>query len=152
LPLDQFYLDYRRTALEPGEFVAAVRIPPRAPGQRLSAWKVSKRYDQDISAVCLAVWLHENDQAVLEARVGVGGMAATPKRAVRAEAALTGRPLDPDSVEAAIAALALDFSPMTDMRASSAYRMQVAGNLLRRLHLERQQSGAALRVEQVSAS
>ncbi|NBS66992.1 MAG: hypothetical protein EBT33_22125, partial [Betaproteobacteria bacterium] len=57
-----------------------------------------------------------------------------------------------DSVEAAIAALAQDFSPMTDMRASSAYRMQVAGNLLRRLHLERQQSGAALRVEQVSAS
>ncbi|MEY4215292.1 MAG: xanthine dehydrogenase small subunit, partial [Pseudomonadota bacterium] len=81
-----------------------------------------------------------------------GGMAATPKRAVRAEAALTGRPLDPDSVEAAIAALAQDFSPMTDMRASSAYRMQVAGNLLRRLHLERQQSGAALRVEQVGAS
>jgi xanthine dehydrogenase small subunit len=152
LPLDQFYLDYRRTALEPGEFVAAVRIPPRGPGQRLSAWKVSKRYDQDISAVCLAVWLHENDQAVVEARVGVGGMAATPKRAARAEAALTGRPLDSDSVEAAIAALAQDFSPMTDMRASSAYRMQVAGNLLRRLHLERQQSGAALRVEQVSAS
>jgi xanthine dehydrogenase small subunit len=79
-------------------------------------------------------------------------MAATPKRAVRAEAALTGRPLDPDSVEAAISALAQDFSPMTDMRASSAYRMQVAGNLLRRLHLARQQSGAALRVEQVSAS
>jgi xanthine dehydrogenase small subunit len=151
LPLDQFYLDYRRTALEPGEFVAAVRIPPRGPGQRLSAWKVSKRYDQDISAVCLAVWLHENDRAVVGARVGVGGMAATPKRAARAEAALTGRPLDPDSVEAAIAALAQDFSPMTDMRASSAYRMQVAGNLLRRLHLARQ-SGAALRVEQVSAS
>lgn len=152
LPLDQFYLDYRRTALEPGEFVAAVRIPPRGPGERLSAWKVSKRYDQDISAVCLAVWLHEKDGSVAAARLGVGGMAATPKRAPQAEAALIGRPLDRESVDAAIAAFAQEFSPMTDMRASSGYRMQVAGNLLRRLHLERQQSGVALRVEQVSAS
>ena len=152
LPLDQFYLGYRLTALEPGEFVAAVRIPPRGPGERLSAWKVSKRYDQDISAVCIAVWLHENDGSVVAARLGVGGMAATPKRALRAEAALIGRPLDRESVDAAIAAFAQEFSPMTDMRASSGYRMQVAGNLLRRLHLERQQSGVALRVEQVSAS
>lgn len=152
LPLDQFYLGYRQTALEPGEFVAAVRVPTRGPGERLHAWKVSKRYDQDISAVCLAVWFRETGYCIEQARIGAGGMAAIPRRAAKAETALTGRALDAAAIEGAIRALSDDFSPMTDMRASSTYRMQVAGNLLRRLLREREQPGVPLRVEQVSAS
>jgi len=152
LPLDQFYLGYRKTALEPGEFVAAVRVPARGPGEQLSAWKVSKRYDQDISAVCLAVWFRENSVGIEQARIGVGGMAAIPRRAGKAELALAGRALDAPTIERAIHALSDDFSPMSDMRASSAYRTQVAGNLLRRLLHQREQPGVPIRVEQVSAS
>ncbi len=152
LPLDEFYLGYRRTALEPGEFVVSVSVPARRPGQSLWAWKVSKRWDQDISAICAAVWLEETPEGVTQARLGFGGMAATPKRARHAEAALAGRPLSADSVEAAVKALDDDFSPMTDLRASAEYRRQVAGNLLRRLNLNRQHPGMPLRVEQVAAS
>jgi xanthine dehydrogenase small subunit len=118
LPLDQFYLGYRRTALEPGEFIVSVRVPARRRGQSLWAWKVSKRWDQDISAICAAVWLEESATGVTQARLGFGGMAATPERARRAEAALTGKPLGADSVAAAARALADDFAPMTDLRAT----------------------------------
>lgn len=152
LPLDQFYLGYRRSALEPGEFVVSVRVPARRSGQSLWAWKVSKRWDQDISAICAAVWLEENASGVVQARLGFGGMAATPKRARFAEAALEARPLSAASLEAAAQALAQDFSPMTDLRATAEYRLKVAGNLLRRLSLERLHPGLPLRVEAVSAS
>ena len=152
LPLDQFYLGYRRTALEPGEFIVSVRVPARRRGQSLWAWKVSKRWDQDISAICAAVWLEESATGVTQARLGFGGMAATPERARRAEAALTGKPLGADSVAAAARALSDDFAPMTDLRATADYRLKVAGNLLQRLLLSRQQPDLPLRVEAVSAS
>ena len=136
LALDAFYLGYRRTALEPGEFVAAVQVPARRPGQSLRAWKVSKRFDQDISAVCMAVQLEARDGVVSRVRIGCGGMAAIPKRATHAEAALTGRTLSPAAIDDAVRALSSDFSPMSDMRASAGYRLEVAGNLLRRLALD----------------
>jgi xanthine dehydrogenase small subunit len=136
LPIADYFLAYRQTALQPGEFLERVRIP-LDPTLRFATWKVSKRHDQDISAVAagLAVRLGPGGVVTL-ARLAYGGMAGVPKRAAAAEAALVGRPWTPDSVTAARAALALDFSPLGDMRASAGYRALVAGNLLIRFHLE----------------
>jgi len=121
IPLDHFYTGYRKSVLQPGEFIRAVRIPKLAPGARFAAYKLSKRFDQDISAVCAA--FHAKGS---EARFGFGGMAATPARARRAEAAWQG------GVEAACVALAEDFKPISDARASSWYRTAAAQNLLRK--------------------
>ncbi|MBP0594587.1 xanthine dehydrogenase small subunit [Paraburkholderia sp. LEh10] len=137
LPLDAFYVGYQKTALEPGEFVAAIRVPRPAPDLRFRTYKVSKRYDQDISAVCAAFALRiAEDGAIADARVAFGGMAATPKRAQHAEAALQGARWDADTARRAMDALAADYQPLTDMRASSTYRLKVARNLLWRFHLE----------------
>ena len=136
LPLEDLYLDYRKTALARGEWVAAVRIPAPREGRLVASYKVSKRYDQDISAVCAAFAIDVRAGRVEGARIAYGGMAATPKRAAHAEAALAGRPWDASAVESAIAALSRDFAPLGDMRASAAYRATVAANLLKRFHLE----------------
>jgi xanthine dehydrogenase small subunit len=103
---------------------------------RFACYKLSKRFDQDISAVMGAFRLRLEWASVKEARIAFGGMAATPKRAARAEAALIGHAFDVGAVERAAAALAEDFAPITDMRASAAYRLKAAQNLLRRFHLE----------------
>jgi xanthine dehydrogenase small subunit len=136
LPLDAFYLGYQKTALEPGEFLAAVRIPLAHKRLRFRTYKVSKRYDQDISAVCAAFALDIDDGTIVSARIAFGGMAATPQRAASAEAALVGARWDEASAQRAMDALGEDFVPLTDMRASSTYRMTVARNLLWRFHLE----------------
>ncbi len=136
LPLDAFYLGYQKTALEPGEFLAAIRVPRPAPDLRFRTYKVAKRYDQDISAVCAAFALRIADGVIVAARIAFGGMAATPKRAQQAEAALAGAPWDAASAQRAMEALAADYQPLTDMRATSAYRLKVARNLLWRFHLE----------------
>ncbi|SDG65428.1 xanthine dehydrogenase small subunit [Paraburkholderia phenazinium] len=136
LPLDAFYLGYQKTALAAGEFVAAIRVPRPAPDLRFRTYKVSKRYDQDISAVCAAFALRIANGTIVEARLAFGGMAATPKRAAHAEAALTGAAWDDTATQRAMEALAADYQPLTDMRASSAYRLKVARNLLRRFQLE----------------
>jgi xanthine dehydrogenase small subunit len=136
LPLDAFYLGYQKTALAAGEFVAAIRVPRPAPDLRFRTYKVSKRYDQDISAVCAAFALRIADGVIVEARIAFGGMAATPKRAAHAEAALTGAAWDDATTQRAMDALAADYQPLTDMRASSAYRLKVARNLLRRFQME----------------
>ncbi|MBN3757843.1 xanthine dehydrogenase small subunit [Paraburkholderia sp. Tr-20389] len=136
LPLDAFYLGYQKTALEAGEFVAAIRVPRPAPDLRFRTYKVSKRYDQDISAVCGAFALRIADGVIADARIAFGGMAATPKRAQQAEAVLKGAPWDAATAQRAMTALAADYQPLTDMRASSAYRLKVACNLLWRFHLE----------------
>jgi xanthine dehydrogenase small subunit len=136
LPLEALYLDYRKHAMRPGEFVRAVRVPlPRA-GRHVATYKVSKRYAQDISAVCGAFAVTLQQGRVGEARIAFGGMAATPKRAAAAEAALTGQPWNPETVRAAVAALQRDFAPIGDMRASAAYRQRMAGALLERFHAE----------------
>jgi xanthine dehydrogenase small subunit len=130
LPLEAFFLDYGRQDRAPGEFVEAVSIP-RQP-DRLFAWKVSKRFDQDISAVCGAFHLALEDGRVVAARIAFGGMAGIPKRARAVEAALLGQPFTEAGVAAADAAWAEDFQPISDMRASAGYRLAVARNLLRR--------------------
>jgi xanthine dehydrogenase small subunit len=138
LALEQFYLGYQRTALEPGEFVVAVRTPrPAARAERwISAYKLSKRYDQDISAVAVALAVRVQQDRVVEARIAFGGMAAIAARAQATEQALVGAPWSQESIEAAVEKLAEDFKPLTDMRASNVYRLRAAGNLLRRFYLE----------------
>ena len=111
-------------------------MPRPTPGSRYRAYKISKRFDQDISAVMAAFQLRLDGDRVAEARLAFGGMAATPKRAAHAEAAIQGRPWTEATVEAGMAALGQDFQPISDMRASAGYRLAVARNLLRRLHVE----------------
>jgi len=145
IALEDFYLGYQKKALEPGEFVVAVDIPTPAAATRVESYKLSKRIDQDISAVCAAFALRVEGDVVVDARIAYGGMAAVPARARRAEAALFGKPWNEASVDAAIAALALDFTPISDMRASAAYRLRGAGNLLRRFLLEHDAAPAPAR-------
>jgi xanthine dehydrogenase small subunit len=132
LPLEDFFHGYKQTDLKPGEFVHSVRVPAPRANEQLHIYKVSKRLDDDISAVLGAFRLTVDNGVVADCRLAFGGMAATPARAPGAEAALKGQPWNNNSVTAAITALASDFSPLTDARASAGYRLQVAGNLLRR--------------------
>ena len=136
LPIEDFFVAYGKQDRRPGEFVERISVPLPAPGTRYRAYKISKRFDQDISAVMAAFQLRVDGGNVVDARLAYGGMAATPKRAANAEAALVGRPWTEASVAAAMTALEDDFQPLTDMRASAAYRLKVARNLLRRLHVE----------------
>ena len=135
LALDDFYTGYMTSRLEPGEFVQAIEVPLDTPAT-LRAYKISKRFDCDISAVCAGLALERDGSVVGAARLAFGGMAATVRRAAAAEAALLGRPWDQAAVGRAQAALASDFTPLSDMRASAAYRLQVAQNLLLRFWLE----------------
>ena len=143
LPLEDFYVGYRRTALEPGEFVRAIRVPARAAGLRLRAYKASRRIDQDISAVFACVALRVDGGHVAGVRIGCGGVAAVPSRAPRTEAALEGRPFAAEAFEAAARVLEAEFAPIDDMRASASYRRRVLGNLLRRFWLETGATGGA---------
>jgi xanthine dehydrogenase small subunit len=136
LPLEDFYLGYMKTALEPGEVLSAIRIPLPDGASQLAAYKVSKRFDQDISALCLAFNLGLDGGTVASIRIGAGGLAAIPKRASRCEQALIGQAWDMTSVEAGMLALADDFTPIDDLRASAEYRMRCAQNLLKRFYLE----------------
>ena len=133
--LEDFYLDYMSNALAPGEFVEAIEVP-RAEHSALRAYKLSKRFDCDISALAAGLALTLDGHTVREARFAFGGMAATVKRAAQAEAAVRGKPWNEATLQAAIAALALDFTPLTDLRASASYRQRAAANLLRRFWLE----------------
>ena len=136
MPLEDFYLDYMKNQLEPGEFVQGLLVPLGAPSREVRAYKISKRFDCDISALCAGFAITVQDGIVQQVRLAFGGMAATVRRAPLAEAALVGRAWTEDAVAAAQTALANDFQPLSDMRASAAYRMQVAQNLLQRLWLE----------------
>ncbi len=146
LPLEDFFVAYGRQDRRPGEFVERVTVPRPAPGARYRAYKVSKRFDQDITAVLGAFLIRVEGGRVAEARLAYGGMAATPKRAAQAEAALAGRPWTEATVRAAQAALARDFTPLSDMRASAGYRLKVAQNLLMRLFLETSDPGVETRL------
>ena len=136
LPLEAFYLDYMKNALQPGEFIEAVELPLPGPAQRLRAYKVAKRFDSDISAVAAGLAIELDGDSVRSARFAFGGMAAVVKRAAAAEQAVTGQPWSEATAEAAMQALARDFTPLTDLRASAAYRAHVARQLLRRFWLE----------------
>ena len=136
MPLTDFYVDYMKNQLQSGEFVQALVVPLKPAGRTVRAYKISKRFDCDISALCAGFSIELDGDTVKEVRLAYGGMAGIVKRAAGAEAALTGQPWSQASVDAAKAALATDFKPLSDMRASSAYRMQVAQNLLQRFWLE----------------
>ncbi|WP_068296522.1 xanthine dehydrogenase small subunit [Pararhodobacter sp. CCB-MM2] len=136
LPLEEFFLDYGKQDRAPGEFVEAVSIP-RQP-DRLKCYKLSKRFDQDISAVLGCFNVSVSDGMVTEARIAFGGMAGTPKRATAVESALFGQPWTEGTIHKAMAVFTQDFSPMSDMRASSDYRLEAAQNLLLRYFLEDQ--------------
>jgi len=136
LRLEDFYLDYMKNALQPGEFIEALDVTLPAPTFAVRAYKLSKRFDCDISAVAAGLGMELDGDRVREARFAFGGMAAVVKRAAHAEAAAVGQPWTQATVEAAMAALARDFTPLTDMRASAAHRLRVARNLLHRFWLE----------------
>ena len=137
LPLDEFYLDYQQKALQESEFVQAVRIPLIwADGSHFHSYKISKRYDQDISAVCGAYFAQVEDGVVENIRICYGGMAAIPKRARRCEEVVRGRQWNEATAQGAVRALSKDYQPLTDMRAAADYRLRVAGSLLKRFYLE----------------
>jgi xanthine dehydrogenase small subunit len=136
LPLEKFFVDYGKQDRAPNEFVDAITIPRQA--DRLRCHKLSKRFDQDISAVCGCFWIDVQDGIVADIRLAYGGMAGIPKRAGWAEAALRNEPWTKATVAAAMTALPQDFTPMSDMRASAAYRMETAQNMILRAWLEDQ--------------
>ena len=147
LPIEEFFLDYGKQDRQPGEYVSGVTIPTSAPALRV--YKLSKRFDQDISAVLGAFNVAIEGGKVASARIAFGGMAGIAKRATHVEAALVGKPWSEAAIEAAIAEFAKDFTPMTDMRGSAAYRLEAAQNMLRRYFADL--SGSAVNVLEVHA-
>jgi xanthine dehydrogenase small subunit len=141
LPLEDYFLAYGKQDRQPGEFVEAVVVPAPSIGRVFTIAKLSKRFDQDISAVCMGLFVGVEDGLVTDARIAFGGMAATPKRAAATEAALIGRPWTAETADDAVEALARDFAPISDMRASADYRLAAAKNLVRRAF--RESAGAA---------
>ncbi|HUV32863.1 MAG TPA: xanthine dehydrogenase small subunit [Devosiaceae bacterium] len=142
--LEDFFIAYGKQDRAPGEFVESVSVPLPGADDLFAVHKVSKRRDEDISSVCGAFRLTLDAGTVSAAVIAFGGMAATPKRANAVEAALVGKPFTEPTVAAAMEKFADDFSPLTDWRASSGYRLAVARNLLRRVFLEH--AGAPVRL------
>ena len=135
--LRDFFVAYGKQDRQPGEFVESVIIPYLPVGEQLACYKITKRKDEDISALCGAFRVFVNDDGkVGMVRIAFGGMAAIPKRAKAVEDALIGKAWSSATIEAAIPMFAADFTPLSDMRASAEYRMLAAQNLLRRFHLE----------------
>lgn len=150
IKLEDYFLAYGKQDRQPGEFVESVTIPYLPAGEKFATYKISKRRDEDISALCGAFRVFVNDVGVVGmARIAYGGMAATPKRARAVEAALVGQPWTQATIEAAVAAFASDYQPLTDMRASADYRLLSAQNLLRRFFLETTGQGQRLHREVV---
>ncbi|XLX38772.1 xanthine dehydrogenase small subunit [Ectopseudomonas mendocina] len=146
LPLQDYFLDYKVTARQEAEFIEKIIVPRKQANQAFRAYKVSKRLDDDISAVCAAFNLTIEDGVVTDARIAFGGMAAIPKRASACEAALVGSAWYPGVIEHACEALGEDFTPLSDFRASKEYRLLTAQNLLRKFFLEQQSPEVETRV------
>jgi len=146
MPLENFFLEYRKQDRHPGEFVESVTLPKSAPDLR--CYKLSKRFDQDISAVCGCFNLTVSGSKIETARIAYGGMAGTPKRAQAFEAALIGQPFTEAAIAAALPVLQQDFQPMSDMRASATYRMNAAQAMA--LRYLRERSGEAVSVLEVA--
>lgn len=138
IQLEHLYTGYRKNVIAADEVLAWIKVPKPAAGEMLKVYKISKRFDDDISAVCLAIKLHIEGGKVVSASIGAGGVAATPVRAMTMEAVLTGQAWTEATVERAMITLRNEFSPISDMRASAAYRSLVLGNLLQRFWLESQ--------------
>lgn len=151
MPLEAFFLDYGKQDRRPGEFVEAVIAPTPKPDLIFKVFKLSKRFDQDISAVCGAFALTIDDGLVTSARIAFGGMAGTPRRASACEVALVGQPWTQATIEAAMTAIDTDYTPLSDMRASAAYRSLAARNMLRKVFIETNSPDLVIRVEPESA-
>ncbi len=136
LPMEDLYIGYMKKAMAADEILEAITVPLPKPALRFRTYKVSKRYDSDISAVCAAFAIELAGDRIERCRVAFGGLAATPKRAAATEQALVGRRWTEATAKAAMAALETDYTPLTDMRASAAYRAATARNLLYRFYLE----------------
>jgi xanthine dehydrogenase small subunit len=132
IPLEDFFIAYGKQDCAPGEFVEAVEVPLLEDAERLRCYKISKRFDQDISALLGCFNINVDDGKVVDARICYGGMAGTPKRAGHVEAALTGKLWTRQAIDAALPAFGQDFQPLTDMRGSADYRLLCAKNLLRK--------------------
>jgi xanthine dehydrogenase small subunit len=153
VPLEDFFIAYGKQDRAPSEFVVAVEAPRLAASQHYRAFKVSKRFDEDISAVMLAIRIDLEGRRIIGARLACGGMAATPKRAEKAERALAGASLDlPETWRRAREAINEDFSPLTDMRATAAYRKTVAANLLEKALMEISGASAPTRIGMLHAA
>ncbi len=136
LALENFYRDYKKTALTEAELITAIELPKANSDYHFKMYKVSKRFDDDISAVCGAFYLSLDAERIADVHIVFGGMAATPKRATHCEAFLQGKKFDLVTVEQAARQLEKDFTPIDDVRASAEYRINVAKNLLYKCHLE----------------
>jgi xanthine dehydrogenase small subunit len=147
MPLEDFFLGYGRQDRKPGELVWLVEVPKLKPDESFAAFKISKRFDQDISALLFALKVTCRGNQIVEARLAMGGMAATPKRAPRTEAALRSVDLHKEATwQSALACLSEDFQPISDMRASADYRLETAKSLLHKALLEFSGCKAATRV------
>jgi xanthine dehydrogenase small subunit len=147
LPVEDLFTGYRETVLAAGEFIERIDIPLPRPGETFRCYKVAKRFDQDISAVCGAFQAEIADGVVKAIRIGFGGMAATPARPRAVERALTGQPWTEASVRAAMTVLDATLTPISDMRAGADYRREVARNLLLKFHLETLPAAPRTRLE-----
>ncbi|WP_413717966.1 xanthine dehydrogenase small subunit [Silicimonas sp. MF1-12-2] len=147
MPIEAYFLEYGKQDRQPGEFVEAVTMPKSASALRV--YKLSKRFDQDISAVCGAFNVTVADSVVKAARIAFGGMAGIPRRAASVEEGLIGKPWTQATIEAVLPRFSDDFTPMTDMRASAGYRLETAGNMLVRYFHEL--SGRSVSVREVRA-
>lgn len=146
VPLEDFFVAYGKQDRAPGEVVTGVTVPTAAPDLR--CYKISKRFDQDISAVCGCININVVGGKIVAARIAFGGMAGTPHRATAVEAALISQPWTAETIAAAAPKFADDYAPMSDMRASAAYRLDIAQNLLHRYFAER--NGHATNVLEVT--
>ncbi len=145
MALEDFYLGYQKKDLRPDEFVEALKVPlPRAQ-VKFRTYKLAKRFDQDISAVCAAFAFELDGERIVNARIAFGGMAATPQRATQTETFLRNQMWTEENLVIAMGLLADDYAPLSDMRASNTYRMTTAQNLLRRFWLETRHSAPLLR-------
>ena len=136
IPLEDLYLDYMKNAMDADDVVEAIEVPLQKHNQHFRTYKLSKRYDSDISAVCAAFAVTLSDGGVIDVRIAFGGMAATSKRATHTETAITSQLWNEQTVQNAISTLTQDYSPLSDMRASADNRLQSAQNLLYRFFLE----------------
>lgn len=146
--VQDYFKDYKVTDLAESEFIQTIHIPKAQAGQQLKVYKISKRIDDDISAVLAAMFLEIDGKNVKTARFAFGGMAAIPKRGDACEAALVGQPWQQATIDAAKQALSQDFQPMSDVRASDQYRMKVAQNLIQKCYFELQNRTIETRVTQ----
>ena len=151
LPLERLYRAYQQKDLAPGEFIVGVLVPPPKAAQLFASYKLAKRIDQDISAVCGAFAVEVSGGRITSARLAFGGMAPVPARAAHAEQALSGKPWSEATITAAAAALGSDFTPLTDLRASRGYRLSAAGSMLRRFYLQHSATATAVRVTDSAA-